>query len=95
MLALLDVAKRVCPKNPRTKRFPEGFGLNALSFQPVKLFPMREQLSFSILLRTPLDKTVRLAFTTRERIPRMRGAWLAESVVSPDLAGSKVTTPPD
>ena len=56
---------------------------------------MREQLSFSILLRTPFDKTVRLAFTTRERIPRMMGAWIAELDSNFLSAGSKVTTPPD
>ncbi len=90
MLALLDVANRVWPKKLRTSLLPDSFALKDLSSHPLRLFPRKEQLSFSIFRRTPLDSTVRLALTTRERTPRGMGAWEEEPVT-----GSKVTTPPD
>ena len=100
MLATLDVANRVCPKNPRTIRAPPfPSGLNARSFHPRRFLDLDRivpaQLSRSILERTPCERTVRLAFTTRDRTPRRTGAEEEEPGPEEGEAGSKVTTPPD
>jgi hypothetical protein len=59
-----------------------------------------------ILCRNRLDRSVRLALTTRDRIPLSNGGTSVDDVVDEDdehvddvldeyLVGSKVTTPPD
>ena len=63
-------------------------------------------MSDTILCRNRLDRSVRLALTTRDRIPLSSGGTSVDVVVDEDdehvvdvvdeyLVGSKVTTPPD
>ena len=64
-------------------------------------------MSLTILCRNRLDRSVRLALTTRDRIPLSSGGTSAVVVAVVDeddehvdvvdeyLVGSKVTTPPD
>ncbi len=63
-------------------------------------------MSLTILCRNRLDRSVRLALTTRDRIPLSSGGTSVDDVVDEDdehvvdvvdeyLVGSKVTTPPD
>ena len=63
-------------------------------------------MSDTILCRNRLDRSVRLALTTRDRIPLSSGGTSVDDVVDEDdehivevldeyLVGSKVTTPPD
>lgn len=61
-----------------------------------------EQLSLISFCLIILDRSLRLALTTRERIPLSNGGWSDDdcSVVSEvflveNLVGSNVTTPPD
>ena len=65
-------------------------------------------MSLTILCRNRLDRSVRLALTTRDRIPLSNGGTSVDVVVDDEdddehvedvvdeyLVGSKVTTPPD
>mmetsp|Transcript_13686 Transcript_13686/g.24744 ORF Transcript_13686/g.24744 Transcript_13686/m.24744 type:complete len:221 (-) Transcript_13686:354-1016(-) len=93
-LALLDVANRVCPKKPLTNRPPPLLILYSDLFHPLKFPVSLSQLSFATLCRTPFERSVRLALTTRDRTPRS-GGGLPGDLVAEYWVGSKVTTPPD